>query len=200
MSIPGIGSRLRSPSSHSSSDRSATGGDAMCLPDQRNSALPDPRRALIIGKLGVDGGRQPGQFGDAGVGAVGQPPVQVCLGVGAVGAAVEQPQLLSGDPGSGQLLVGVSPASSPASSRCQERGLSWSRRSGRRIRYNGSSRWWCPVCSRFTVRPGLLARSGRSTGRVGLAGSGRSVRFGGLVAAWSAPRARPVRLRLAWRR
>jgi hypothetical protein len=49
---------------------------------------------------------QPGEFGDGGVGAVGQPAVEGVLGADPVGAGEDQPQVLGGDPGSGELLVG----------------------------------------------------------------------------------------------
>ena len=45
---------------------------------------------------GVDGAGQPGEFGDVGVGAVGQPPIQVLLGAFPVRAGEDQPQVLGG--------------------------------------------------------------------------------------------------------
>jgi hypothetical protein len=59
-----------------------------------------------LGAPGVDGAGQSLEFVDAGVGAVGEPGVEMLFGAGPVGAAVEQAQFLGGDPGLGQLLVG----------------------------------------------------------------------------------------------
>ena len=44
-------------------------------------------------------------IGDVSVGAVGQPPIEGLLGPRPVGAGEDQPQILGGDPGSGELLI-----------------------------------------------------------------------------------------------
>jgi hypothetical protein len=66
---------------------------------------------------GVDGGGQPDEFGDGGV---GQPPVQGLLGAGAgaVGAVADQSQVLSGDPGAGKLFIGGIAGSQPSEQSC----------------------------------------------------------------------------------
>jgi hypothetical protein len=79
----------------------------------------------------------------------------VRLGAGPVTAAVEQPQLLRGDPGRGPLLVAGVAGVQAASSRAQDRAewCSQPRRSSRRIRYSGSClRPRCPVSSRWIRR------------------------------------------------
>ena len=89
---------------------------------------------------GVDGAGQAGEFGDVGVGAVGQPSVER-LG-GAVRSGLEKIRRRSwaAIQVRASCSSGVSPASNPVSSRAQERSewWSWPRRSSRRIRKSGS--------------------------------------------------------------
>jgi hypothetical protein len=62
-------------------------------------------------------GCQAGEFGDVSVSAVGQPPVEQLVSAGAVAAVVDQPQVLGGDPGSGELFIvgvpGIKPGQQP---------------------------------------------------------------------------------------
>jgi hypothetical protein len=49
---------------------------------------------------------QAGQFGNVGVGAVDQPPIQALLGARPVWASEDQSQVLGSGPGPGELLIG----------------------------------------------------------------------------------------------
>src|SRR5829696_2403679 len=55
----------------------------------------------------AEGAGEPDEFGDLMLGDVGEPAQQMSLGPAPVGAAVEQPQLLGGDPRVADLLVRV---------------------------------------------------------------------------------------------
>ena len=58
-----------------------------------------------FGTPGIEGTSQAGELGDVSVGAVGQPPVEQPVGASPIAAVVDQPEVLGGDPGSGELLI-----------------------------------------------------------------------------------------------
>ena len=87
-----------------------------------------------LGAPGVDGAGQAVQFGDVGVGAVGQPPVQPLLGVSAVSGVIRRRSWAAIQVR--LIWASMSPTSRPVSSRAQACGVSRSarRRSSRRMR------------------------------------------------------------------